>query len=72
MLAKLIEGKINVDNILKENSISVEIWHSFSTVMCHGTEAVGVAKAVFILSFYFEELQTIFGIVFIVPEDIFF
>lgn len=34
--AKLIGGKINVDNILKEKVISVEIWHSFcSNVSCH-------------------------------------
>lgn len=39
-----------------------------SVVMCHATEAAGIARAVFILSFYFEALQTIFGIVFIVSE----
>lgn len=40
--------------------------------MCHSTEAAGVVKAVFILSFYFEQLQTIFGIVFLVSEGNFF
>lgn len=43
-----------------------------STAMCHSTEAAGVVKAVFILSFYFEQLQTIFGIVFLVSEGNFF
>lgn len=42
-----------------------------STAMCHITEAAGVVRAVFILSFYFEQLQTIFGIVFLVSEGIF-
>lgn len=40
--------------------------------MCHSTEAAGVVRAVFILSFYFEQLQTIFGIVFLVSEGNFF
>lgn len=43
-----------------------------STVMCDSTEAAGVVGAVFILSFYFEQLQTIFGIVFLVSEGNFF